>query len=694
MPPSPAWFSSTRATFVGAATESVVAQLASGATREGWLVEPEQHDEWTSSVEALKHELAADAWPAEGQQGGAAKAETVDTLRAALAQAGLESFRHVILEYNMRRRGLRVDCVLLGEGIIAVIEFKRSRPSAADRDQVMNYAVNLCEFHAETQRALDQGAILVPIVVATQQDTPLRLGQAFHAAPWSRVLQAPLEGSARDLAQALRHALALRPSSATPVTIDRDTWLAAKFSPSSTILDAAISLYGAHDVSAISEHAAPIEVLEACATEAMAQIEDALQTGQRRIVFVSGAPGAGKTLVGLKLAFSAQLREQSVFVTGNAPLVDVLCHALQGSYKRASRRAGISGYAKEQARHVLGNATFKIVKAHNYLGDRGRHLDTAQERVVIFDEAQRTYEKGRTVLRQRLANHEADLILESLEQSFPGGTVVVALLGHNQAINSGERGAVAWLEAAARRHWQFAIGEETLALTELASHSHHGTHALRRSLQRGHLAHSLRYYRNASVERWAHAVLENQPTTARKIAAELDAHGHTVYLTRSLAHAKRWAQERRVGAERAGVIASAQGRRLSAVGIHVQYKPDISDWMLTPSGDVRSSNMLETAQNQYQIQGLELDHTIVCWDLDLRRSPQGWQAFKMQGTTWKCDKAQDIARNGYLVLLTRARKGMILVVPEGDEGDPTRPPGAYGELAAYLRACGAEEGGP
>lgn len=311
--------------------------------------------------------------------------------------------------------------------------------------------------------------------------------------------------------------------------------------------------------------------------------------------------------------------------------------------------------------------------------------------MVIFDEAQRTYERGRQVARQTLEDHEADLILRSLEASYGSGATVVALLGENQAINRGERGAIAWLEAAERRGWRFAIGERTLATSELLGDARWATHEKRRKLSRGHLAHSMRFYRNAGIERWAHHVMEEQVDEARAIAAELHEGGDTLWLTRELEEAKAWARARRVGEERAGLIASGQARRLAAYGLHVELKPDIADWMLAPSDDVRSSNMLEKVQNTYQVQGLELDWTIVCWDADLRRQASGWGAFKLVGSRWLGDSRLDIAKNNYRVLLTRARKGMTLFVPEGDRSgeDLTRAPGWYDDIADHLLACGA-----
>jgi len=203
----------------------------------------------------------------------------------------------------------------------------------------------------------------------------------------------------------------------------------------------------------------------------------------------------------------------------------------------------------------------------------------------------------------------------------------------------------------------------------------------------------MRYYRNGDLELWADLTLNGKVEDAARLALKLDDQGDTVWLTRSLATARQWVRERRVGQERAGLIASGQARRLAAEGLFVDLKPDIASWMLSPSGDVRSANMLETVQNQYQVQGLELDYTVVCWDGDLRRSTEGWRAWKMSGSNWQKDKELNIAINGYRVLLTRARKGMIVFIPQGDLSgeDETRPPAMYDDIANYLLRCGGRE---
>jgi hypothetical protein len=675
-----AWYVQSRIDFVRESTHLVVQQLSDGAAREGLHVEAEQRKEWEASVGILQRELFQ-------------RTLSIETLKYALADPDLSAYRHVILEYDLRRRGLRLDCVLLGDGLIAIVEFKRSGFSASDREQVTNYAVNLMEFHEETRRVVERDQVVVVTVLSRTGKLggeSLVTVPGFHSPPWSGVIRRPIESSASKLHEALKFALTQRRGTAH---IDVAQWVSSRFSPSSSILDAAISLYGQHTVSAIAEHSAPLELIERCSKEVLDLTITSLREGINRVIFISGSPGAGKTLVGLNLAFRQQLREDAVFVTGNAPLVEVLGEALRRSY-RAGNVAGVvaSGYAREDTARVIGMSTFKLVKAHHFLGHRGRYLGSSDGRVIIFDEAQRTYRAGHTVVNVQLEADEAKLILQSLEVSHPNGAVLIALVGHNQAIGRAEMGIGAWFKACSELGWRYAISEETLALEEVVHSGQWASHPYRDRLATGHLPHSIRYYRNANFEIWADHVLSDRPEMACTLAAGLAAKGDTIWITRSLSEAKDWVRRRRVGSERAGLIASGQAKRLAAEGLFVELKPDIADWMLAPDGDIRSGNMLETVQNQYQIQGLELDYAIVCWDGDLRREDGHWSAHKIVGAGWRRDKNLVVAKNGYRVLLTRARKGLVIYVPVGDltGDDDTRLSALYDAIWHYLVNCGGK----
>ena len=678
---SPAWYSGTREAFVDAPVDEIANQLARRAADESLEIEPAQSEEWSRSVSLLQSTLD----------------ERLPILRKALMAPECKEIRHVILEYDFRRRGLRIDCILLADGVLFVVEFKRSKIQRADRDQVMTYGINLIEFHRKTQEFCDlvDGLIVVPVLALTEEKHRGDVawpGLGGHS--WQSMASKPIECDRNSLGEVIQLGLANRRST---VSIPSKDWLVSPFRPSSSILDAVLSLYGNHDVVAIQDHAAPKAAIEASIAEIRAVIDKALHQGSYHVIFLSGAPGAGKTLVGLDLVMRGKFASESAFVTGNAPLVEVLNKALQGSFRSQGSRSESwtpSGYRRADARFVTSAASFKIVKAHNFLGKRGKAHRQEDGRVLVFDEAQRTYEKGRLVLGEKLEDHEADLILDVQRCAYPsGGAVIVALVGHNQAINRGELGILAWLEAVERKGWTFSISDETLDLAEIKDRNKWESHSARERLVNGHLHQAMRYYRNKNAEEWAGAVLANKPESAKRLATEMDLEGHSVWLTRSLDLARKWARHHRTGSQRAGLIASGQARRLAAEGLFVDFKPSIADWMLAPSSDVRSSNALETVQNQYQIQGLELDYSIVCWDADLRRIDDDWGAFKLSGSDWKKDSLPEVAKNSYRVLLTRARKGMVIFIPRGDLSgeDSTRKVEYYDRIFNFLKSCGAKD---
>jgi hypothetical protein len=677
----PAWYFGSREEFLAASNITIANQLAGRAAEESLDIESYQNEEWRTSIDLLQRTLD----------------RRIPILREALLSEFGQMVRHVVLEFDFRRRGLRMDCLLFGEGVLFVIEFKRSKIQASDRDQAMTYAVNLLEFHSMTRQLVQrvEGMIVVPIIALTSGRVTKDVDwPGFGQYNWSSATARPLECDAHGLGKAIKLGFENRRSEVVAPIVE---WLKSPFSPSSSILDATLSLYGNHDVSAIQEHSAPKEEIDNSTREIREVIDQVLNQEEYHVIFLSGAPGAGKTLVGLDLVMRGPRSNDSVFVTGNAPLVEVLSKALQKSYMSQGRNAEVwaqTGYRREATGIVSSAAGFKIVKAHNFLGKRTENHRQADGRILVFDEAQRTYEKGKIVLREKLPDHEADLILDTQKESYPaGGAVIVALVGHNQAINSGEMGITAWLEAINRKNWTFSIADETLELSEIDDSSRWKNHHARRRLANGHLRQSMRFYRNSKVEEWVGYVLSGHAEDAARLSKELDLNDSSVLITRSLADARSWARRHTVGNQRSGIIASSQARRLAAEGIFVDYKPDIANWMLSPSSDVRSSNALETAQNQFQVQGMELDHCIVCWDADLRRESNHWVAYKLSGSKWNTDSQTAVSKNCYRVLLTRARKGMVVFVPRGDPSgtDETRKAGFYDGVWNFLLNCGAKE---
>jgi Uncharacterized conserved protein (DUF2075) len=666
----PSWYKNTRQAFLADDLHQIVGRLHQAATAEGWCIDPDQDEEWRGSVRDLK---------------------------ATLSNDGCNFINAVLAEYDFRRRGIRIDFVLLAPGALFVLEFKRGTVTAADRDQAANYCVNLVEFHELTQSAKPK---VLPVVVSRIGSVrPSGTPATWHR-DWPQISEQVTVTTSSELGSSLRHLYTFVPQHGT--SIDYRQWDAAPFSPSSTIIDATISLYGQHDVSAIKAHAAPKQAIDRCIASVISEIDAATVASRHELIFVSGAPGAGKTLVGLAITFHQQFRGQAVFVTGNAPLVDVLNGSLQRSYKkvRSGNGRALGGYTRAAVPFVEKNSDFKIVKAHRFLELARGSVDpnkldlncSTDGRILVFDEAQRTYTEGTQVNRRRLEKDEATLILEEMQRR--PGSIIVLLVGHNQHINTSEVGPTAWLQAAKTCGWQFAASDETLELEDFSRDEQWRESPLRVSINGTHLSHSIRDQRtrNGEIERWAHLVMTNAPAQAA-LVAQLLPHGSAIRITRSIQAAKDWARRRRTGEERCGLIASGQGRRLRSEGIFVDERPDIVQWMLAPSDDVRSSNMLEQVQNQFQIQGLEIDYSIVCWDADFRRENDAWVCYSVNGSGWVRSSATQEARcNSYRVLLTRSRKGMILFIPKGDSRgeDKTRDPEFYDLIYSYLVECGAK----
>ena len=658
------WYKSTKEAFLASTTADIYFQLDKSARIDGYSIESEQKVEWEATIKVVKE---------------------------ALMYPGLDLIKGVLVEYNFRRRGLRMDFVLLAPGAIFILEFKRGDISGSAKDQVMRYAKNLIEFHELTQSL---SPIVYPILITREGDvgSPGRLETNKHRVNLNSV---PLSCNPEELGRTIESALMFLRSDGRCPSVEE--WDAAAFSPSTQIIDAAITLYGGHDVTAIKEHANSALDIAKCSEEVKETIRKFSSENINGIIIVTGEPGAGKTLVGLNTVFSKEFMSQSVFVTGNVPLVSVLTASLSQSYRKISDKKwdeSLAGFPRDKDSFVEESTTFNIVCAHNFLSDKdGQSYVHNEGRILVFDEAQRTLSEGKEVNRERLKKDEAFLIIEKMSKR--PGAIIVLLLGHNQNINTNELGASIWIDAAVKYGWKLAISEDSSKLPEIQDSiiRHHGS-PLFVTMQSTHLKISVR--NRANVEPWVRAVLElNDPRAAKSVidASTNDKFPVKVLLCRNLDQCRRYVRENSdLFDERAGILATGQGRRLRAEGIRPDVKPDIADWMLRPSSDIRSSNMLEEVQNQYQVQGLEIDHAIVCWDLDLRRESGNWASYKIRGTEWMhADKELESRINSYRVLLTRSRLTMIIFVPLGADPavDPTRDSSMYQEIADYLQKCGA-----
>ena len=682
-----AWFDSTKPKFVEMKPQQIVDRLASEGTSQHFTIEKEQLKEWKKSVNILQ-----------GFE-NSSKKESLHLLKTVLSNPVLEEIHGVVLEYDFRRRGLRMDCILFAPGVIFVIEFKRNKITQNDRNQVTNYCINLAEFHHETTNLLHNGVIIIPIVCLTDG----KVGNTsnmfeFASKPYDSIIKEPLECDNESLEKAMLDSINARKCD---VEIDRNLWIDSEFSPSSNILDAAISLYGQHDVSAIKRHSSSLAKINSCVDIIKGKIRETKDNCSNSIIMISGAPGAGKTLVGLNIAFDEEFRSDSVFVTGNAPLVEVLNVALKNSYKHKSASKDLdipSGYAHSNVDHIIENSDFKIVSAHRFLKERGSTTNSNDGKIIVFDEAQRTYKKGTEVGRERLPDHEANLILSSMAQKYPEkGCCIIALIGHNQVLTTKERGVIAWFEAAEKEGWNIYVADETLQqegfFVDDEQKGRHQNNSIRKVISEGHLSDSMRYYRNQEIENWIHFLMTNEHEKAKEISSQLNIEDR-ILISRNIDNARQYVREKTFGSERMGLLASSGGKRLVGEGIYVIPKAEtkIPQWMLTSTDDIRSSNLLDSAVTEFKIQGLEIDYSIVCWDADLRIENGTWKCHRIAGKGWQNYDAHLTPRkNAYRVLLTRARKGMVVYVPEGDKTglDPSRNPKFYDSVYDYLIACGA-----
>ena len=426
-------------------------------------------------------------------------------------------------------------------------------------------------------------------------------------------------------------------------------------------------------------------------------IEDAKLHNKKAICFVTGVPGAGKTLAGLNIATSrvrGHSEEHAVFLSGNGPLVDVMREALA---RDQSTREGVS--KKDAARKV---SSF-VQNIHHFRDEALRDPKAPNERVVIFDEAQRAWNKAQASKFMQQKRGHADFnmsepaFLVSVMDRHVGWCVIVCLIGGGQEINTGEAGLAEWVKVMGDEftHWEVHVSsrlddpdyiwdsETSLALKMVVATKDEALH----------LGVSMRSFRAESLSEFVGHVVENRPHQARA-AFEKICDRYPIKISRDLEATRHWLRESARGSERYGLVASSGANRLRPEGIFMKSAVDAPVWFLNDRADVRSSFYLEEVASEFDVQGLELDWTGVCWDADYRFEDGEWKHYNFRGTKWERANAVEkrlFLKNAYRVILTRARQGMVIFVPRGDPTDPTRPASFYDPTYAYLRLCGLPE---
>lgn len=587
---------------------------------------------------------------------------------------------YIYFEFSIPRMGKRVDnIVILGDKIF-LLEFKIGSEQYDKHaiDQVIDYALDLRNFHEGSHYAN-----LIPILIA--EKAPI-LENNFQTA---QNLDQAILLNAQNLNEFFK------PYDSSSL-MDVLAWEQSPYKPTPTIIEAAQALYQNHDVAEITRSDAGAKNLSATANCISNIIEQAKQGNKKAICFVTGVPGAGKTLAGLNIAnqrLKVAKNEHAVFLSGNGPLVQVLQEAL------AKNRAIKNKIKKETA---LKETRAFIQNIHHFRDEYLKNSQAPTEKVVVFDEAQRAWNQHQTRKfmsqkrgRPDFNQSEPEFLIEVMNR-HQDWCVIVCLIGGGQEINTGEAGLIAWMQAlqASYPDWQVhysnLIVNQDNYLQDTAIKNWLSTTGVEQNHL--HLATSVRSFRSEKVSAWVHALLD-MDEQAKSLWKEIQSN-YPIVLTRDLQKAKAWVKAQAKGSERYGLVASSGARRLKALGVHVKSEINVANWFLNPKYDVRSSYFLEDVATEFDVQGLELDWVCLAWGENFYYQGNQWYYQSFKGCKWQnINKEEDkqFTQNAYRVLLTRARQGMVIWIPEGSENDNTRQKKFYDGTYQYLKSIGIDE---
>ena len=642
----------------------------------------------------------------------------------------------IIFEYSIPRLGKRIDVVVLIKGVIFILEFKGgdTKINRSAREQVWDYALDLKYFH-EASSAAPIVPMLIPFGVSRSELVVER--SKYHDQVYE-----PLILKKNEIASAVRKFLE-KEHSACP--LNGFAWAKSRYSPTPTIIQAATELYRGHNVKSITRNGATGKSLERTTRAVLKVIRDAKKKNEKCICFVTGVPGAGKTLIGLNVAIQQNAiaknisGEKAVYLSGNQPLVEVLSEALardqynreivlkKKSFEKVDRKTGgkprKKGYTLAEAR-IAVHSFIQIV--HHYrkvmLSKIKRPFGAVLEidarncvksekdgyaevdRIAIFDEAQRAWtcnELARWLKRKKRLTgfkwSEPEFLIWSMDQ-HPGWAVIICLVGGGQEINRGEAGISEWIKAINMSFpkWKVYVPAELSKkdFSDKEAKSELAACKAKKLLPNLHLTATMRSFRAKKLSVFVDALLNLDTKRAIKIFKEIRAQKYEIVLTRDIKKAKDWLCQHARGSERFGLMASSRALRLRPLAVDVKHKASVVHWFLDDIKDIRSSVFLEDVTTEFDVQGLELDWGGVIWDGDLIYDNNGWKQRNFKGNTWQRNSDDWNRRyqiNAYRVLLTRARQGVVICVPKGDDNDPTRKPAFYDSTYEYLKSLGLEE---
>lgn len=599
---------------------------------------------------------------------------------------------NIYFEFSIPRMGRRVDAIVIIGSVIFVIEFKVGANSygTADLDQVMDYALDMQNFHEGSHKVT-----LVPMLVATKAPN---VDFKINSLPDDYLLS-PICCNENSLAEAIKGVLALQSEDA----IDSSEWEESGYKPTPTIIEATLALYNGHSVTDISRSDASTENLSHTSASVAEIVKRSKDNSEKSIIIVTGVPGSGKTLVGLDVATTHINPDDdlySVFLSGNGPLVKILQEALARDKVARSAEVG-----KKIKKGVAVSEVKAFIQNVHHFRDDGLFDPTKApaEHVVLFDEAQRAWSKKQTIKFMREKKNQPDFnqsepeFLISCMDRHTDWATIICLVGGGQEINTGEAGISEWFEAIEKSfpHWK-------VYLSDKIKDSEYGAGKITDQAKKNpmvkfipdlHLQTSVRSFRSEKVSLFVKQLLDLEMDEAKKNFLSIQ-DKYPIVLTRNLEQAKNWVREKARGSERYGMVVSSQAYRLKPYSIDIRVKTDPVHWFLNGKDDVRSSYYLEDVVTEFDIQGLELDWVCMAWDADFRFVGDKWENWSFRGSKWqrilKAER-QAYQKNAYRVLLTRARQGMVLFVPTGEDGDHTRPKKYYDSTYQYLRRLGLRE---
>lgn len=588
----------------------------------------------------------------------------------------------LFFEFSIPRMGKRVDNILIIKDCLFVIEFKVGSKFYDSNavNQVVDYALDLLNFHEGTHNLCP-----IPILVSTEsKETEILFDEVLK-------LKTCIKTNAENLKSVINQFLEIN----NYESIDIKRWENSLYKPTPTIIEASRALYKGHNVHEISRSDAGAVNLSKTNYEISRIISTSKKNNYKSICFITGVPGAGKTLAGLNIAneSSKSNDDNVVFLSGNGPLVDVLREAL---VRDSVRSNGIRrGESESRVKRFIQNV-------HHFRDEYIQDTSSPSEKVVIFDEAQRAWEKKKTAnfMKKRgirgFDKSEPSFLIDVMDR-HKDWCVIVCLIGGGQEINTGEAGLQEWIDSirVKSNEWKINISEKIIS-----DDTYIKDNSIREWLNNNcnsfpnlHLSTSIRSFRSEELSNFIKCLLDNQISQAKNIYSEIKTK-YPICVTRDLNNARAWIRSQSRGTERMGMIASSGARRLKAHGLDVKNEIKQTDWFLNEKDDVRSSYFLESIATQFDIQGLEIDWSLMCWGGDFFYGDKEWNYQRFHGSRWlkvKNISDREFIKNAYRVLLTRARQGIVIFIPYGSSTDDTRKCDYYDGTFKFLKLLGIKE---